>query len=156
MPLPGLLPLNYCCCHHCNYIGSGSLREVDIVKQVQTTRYRVNSTSTGSTLSTAVAAKLKTTVATGAWPATEGVEMNIVAIDSAGGTYYVSKLTSRRAVLVPAAVARLSSSAGTQFAANLDGTYQAVEWTFNGISGQKVLPSRPYLIASYNVQIENG
>lgn len=137
------------------YIG-GSLREVDIVKQVQTTRYRVNSTSTGSTLSTAVAAKLKTTVATGAWPATEGVEMNIVAIDSAGGTYYVSKLTSRRAVLVPAAVARLSSSAGTQFAANLDGTYQAVEWTFNGISGQKVLPSRPYLIASYNVQIENG
>lgn len=137
------------------YIG-GALREVDIVRQVQTTRYRVNSTSTGHTLATSVIGKLKPTIASGSWPNGEGVEMNIVAIDSDGGTYYVTKLTGRKAVLVPAAVVRLSSSAGTQFAANSDGTFQAIEWTFNGVSGTKVLPSRPYLLASYNVQIENG
>jgi hypothetical protein len=37
-------------------------------------------------------------------------EMNLIATDSAGGTYYVTKLTARRALLVPID--------GTQFAAN--------------------------------------
>lgn len=63
------------------------------------------------------------------WTAEEGVEMNIVAIDSAGGTYLVKKLTARKAVLVPKAISRLSSSAGTQFP--LVGGYpQVVPWTF--------------------------
>jgi len=48
-----------------------------------------------------------------------------VALDSEGKTYLVKKLTARKAVVYPTAIARLSSSAGTQFAAG-----QAVKWSF--------------------------
>jgi hypothetical protein len=122
----------------------GSLVAVDIVKQVQTDRYRINAASTGSTLATSVHAKLKTTAATGSWPNGTGVEMNIVAKDSAGGTYLVKKLTAHKAVIVPAAITRLSSSAGTEFPLNADGSAQQIGWTF----GTPVLNT--------SVQIENA
>jgi hypothetical protein len=95
------------------YLTGGSLLISDIVKQKNDKRYKIkNATGTG-------VCQLKSTIANGAG------QMNIVATDSDGGTYYVVKLTSRKAVLVPAAVARLSSSAGSQFAS---GT--AAKWSF--------------------------
>lgn len=125
------------------YIG-GSLVAVDIIKQVQTDRYRVNSASTGSTLATSVHAKLKTTTATGSWPNGAGVELNIVAKDSAGGTYLVKKLTAHKAVIVPAAVSRLSSSAGTEFPLNADGSAPQIAWSFDAA------------VLNTSVQIENA
>lgn len=90
------------------YLTGGSLLRSDIVKQTNDRRYKVeNATGTGI-------CQLTTTTAN------EAGEMNIVATDSDDGTYLVYKLTSRKAILYPAAVARLGSSAGSQFAA---GTY---------------------------------
>jgi hypothetical protein len=99
----------------------GSLLRGDITKQVSTTRYKVENATT-----TAIA-KLKSTIATGAG------EMNIVATDASGGTYYVTKLTGRRATLVPAAVARLSTSAGSTYSSG-----QSAQWSFSAASGAVV------------------
>ena len=86
----------------------------DIVKQVSSRRYRVQ-TSQGTGVF-----KLVTTEAKAAG------EMSIKATDSAGNTYLVAKLTARRAVLVPAAnVHGDTTSIGTQFAS---GT--SAKWTF--------------------------
>jgi hypothetical protein len=96
------------------YLTGGSLLRSDIVKQTNDRRYKVeNATSTGI-------CQLKTSALANA-----AGEMNIVATDTDGGTYFVAKLTSRKAVLVPAAVARLSSSAGSQFASGA-----SAKWTF--------------------------
>jgi hypothetical protein len=109
------------------YVTGGSLKLGDIVKQSNDKRYKVK-TADGTEVCI-----LKSTIATAA------KEMNVVATDSAGGTYYVVKLTSRKAVLVPAAVARLSSSAGSQFAS---GT--SAKWTFGSA------------VANTTVTIENA
>lgn len=109
------------------YLTGGSLLLGDIVKQTNDRRYKVT-TSDGTGI-----CQLTTTTAD------EAGEMNIVAIDSDDGTYYVQKLTSRKAVLVPAAVSRLSSSAGAQFAS---GT--SVPWTFGTAE------------VDYSVKIENA
>ena len=94
--------------------GDSEITTGDIIKQVSTKRYKVQ-TSQGTGIF-----KLVTTEAKGAG------EMSIMATDSAGGTYLVSKLTARQAVLVPTANAHGgSSSAGSQFAS---GT--AAKWTF--------------------------
>lgn len=99
----------------------GSLLRGDITKQVSKDRYKVeNATATAI-------AKLKSTIANAAG------EMNIVATDASGGTYYVTKLTARRATLVPAAVARLSTSAGTTFSSG-----QSTSWSFSAASGTVV------------------
>jgi len=100
------------------YHTGGSLLRGDITKQVSTTRYKVENATT-----TAIA-KLKSTIANGAG------EMNIVATDASGGTYYVTKLTARRATLVPAAVARLSTSAGSTYSSG-----QSAQWSFSAASG---------------------
>jgi len=96
------------------YHTGGSLLRGDIVKQVSKDRYKVENATT-----TAIA-KLKSTIANAAG------EMNIVATDASGGTYYVTKLTGRRATLVPAAVARLSTSAGSTFASG-----ESAPWKFD-------------------------
>ncbi len=94
--------------------GDSEITTGDIIKQVSTKRYKVQ-TSQGTGIF-----KLVTTEAKAAG------EMSIMATDSAGGTYLVSKLTARQAVLVPTANAHGgSSSAGTQFAS---GT--SAKWTF--------------------------
>lgn len=118
---------------------SGSSVEVDIVRQVSTDRYRINKngeyTRTG-----AHTGKLKVTgVPTGTFTGNEGAEMNIWAFDSEGKSYLVKKLTARKAVVYPVACARLSKSAGTQFAA---GT--AVKWSFGSA------------IVNSSVKIENA
>jgi hypothetical protein len=96
------------------YVTGGSLKLGDIVKQSNDKRYKVK-TADGTQVCI-----LKSTLATAAG------EMNVVATDSDGGTYYVTKLTSRKAVLVPAAVTRLSSSAGSQFVSG-----STAKWTFD-------------------------
>lgn len=87
-------------------IGAGSeVTTGDIIKQAGSKRYKVQ-TSDGTAV-----CKLVTTAALGA------NEMSITATDSAGGTYFVKKLTARKAVLVPIN--------GTQFATSL-----TAKWTF--------------------------
>jgi hypothetical protein len=86
--------------------GGSSALAFDIVKQESSRRYRVT-TADGSGTCKLVAAA----------PA-EG-EMTIIATDSANGTYYVKKLTARKAVLV--------SIDGTEFTS---GT--AVSWNLTG------------------------
>ncbi len=96
-------------------IGAGSeVTTGDILSQTSSRRYRVR-TSDGTAV-----CKLVTTNALSA------NEMSIMATDSAGGTYLVSKLTARKAVLVPTANTHGgSTSAGSQFAS---GT--TAKWTF--------------------------
>ena len=87
-------------------IGAGSeVTTGDIIKQSSARRYKVQ-TSDGIAV-----CKLVTTAALGA------NEMSIIATDSAAGTYFVQKLTSRKAVLVPID--------GTQFASGV-----TAKWTF--------------------------
>ena len=127
---------------------SGSLVEVDIQKQQSSRRYRVNKsgdTGTYEHVGTRMARLRSTGEADGTagFTAEEGVELNIVAFDSAGGTYLVRKLTAHKAVVVPTAITRLSSSAGSQFPL-VNSIAQTVPWTFGTLT------------INYNVQIENA
>jgi hypothetical protein len=72
------------------YAGA-SAAQCDIVKQVSKDRYKVTTDGT-----TTFIAKLKTSAAANA-----ADEMTINATDSLGKTYYVQKLTARKAVIVP-------------------------------------------------------
>jgi hypothetical protein len=88
------------------FVTDGSNKVGDIVEQVGSRRYKVE-TADGTMVCTLV---------------TDGVanaagEMTITATDSAGGTYFVKKLTARKAVLV--------RNSGTAFA-----TGASVKWTF--------------------------
>jgi hypothetical protein len=90
------------------FVTGGGNKLGDIVKQVGSRRYRVR-TADGTMVCSLV---------------TDGVanaagEMTITATDSSSKTYYVSKLTSRKAVLVP------FGSAGHEF---VSGT--AIRWSF--------------------------
>jgi hypothetical protein len=107
------------------YTGSSS-KQADIVKQVSRDRYKVNTSDTNGT---AIIAQLKSSAATALG------EMTINATDSAGGTYWVVKLTNHKATLYP--------NTGTQFPL-ISGQLQAVQWTFG----------TP--IASVSVKIDNG
>lgn len=87
------------------FLTGGSAVAVDIIKQVSTNRYKVtDGTRTGIVALTATEADA----------AGEG---SILATDSAGGTYYVTKLTAHKATV--------TRGTGTQFATN-----EAVAWTF--------------------------
>ena len=86
----------------------------DVIKQVNTRSYKVI-TSDGTAVCKLVTTEAKT-----------ANQMSIKATDSAGNTYFVAKLTARKAVLVPAAnVHGDTTSIGTQFAS---GT--TAKWTF--------------------------
>lgn len=100
----------------------------DIVKQVNDRAYKVK-TSEGVGI-----CKLVTDGAANA-----AGEMTIKATDGSGKTYYVAKLTSRKAVLVP------YGAAGHEFPLNSDGTAKSVKWSFSAAS-----------TANAVVQIENS
>jgi hypothetical protein len=86
----------------------------DIIKQVNTRSYKVQ-TSDGTAVCKLVTTEVKT-----------ANTMSIKATDSDGNTYFVAKLTSRKAVLVPAAnVHGGTTTIGSQFAS---GT--SAKWTF--------------------------
>ena len=94
--------------------GGSELTTGDVIKQVSSRRYKVQTTDG------VAVCKLVTTEAKGA------NEMSIKATDSAGDTYFVAKLTARRVVLVPAAnVHGGVTSAGSEF---VSGT--SAKWTF--------------------------
>jgi len=108
------------------YAWVDGLEEVDIIKQVSTDRYRINSNDTGNSDTGYVIGKLKVTgVASTTFPGNEGTQMNIWAFDADGGSYLVKKLTAHKAVVYPFACARLSKTAGALFAAG-----RAVPWKF--------------------------
>ena len=96
-------------------IGAGSeVTTGDVIKQVAGRSYKVQ-TSDGVAV-----CKLVTT------EAKDANQMSIKATDSDGNTYFVAKLTSRKAVLVPAAnVHGGTTTIGSQFAS---GT--STKWTF--------------------------
>jgi hypothetical protein len=111
-----------------------ALVEVDIVRQVSTDRYRINFPGAGTLGNGAGIGRLKTTglastVINYVPSFRYETEMNIWAFDSAGGSYLVRKLTARKAVVVPAACARLSKSAGAVFPL-VNGVAQQVPWKF--------------------------
>ena len=86
------------------FLTGGSAVAVDIIRQVSTRRYKVtDGTRTGIV-------QLQDSLANAAG------EASIVAVDSAGGTYYITKLTAHKATLV--------RGTGTEFA-----TGAAVKWT---------------------------
>jgi hypothetical protein len=89
------------------YITGGGNKVADIVSQKNARRFKVK-TSDGTEVCSLVA---RTPNAAG--------EMAIVATDSAGGTYWVTKLTGRKALLV--------RNTGTQFADN-----SMAQWVFSG------------------------
>ena len=94
--------------------GGSELTTGDVIKQVSSRRYKVQTTDG------VAVCKLVTTEAKGA------NEMSIKATDSAGNTYFVAKLTARKAVLVPAAnVHGGVTTIGSQF---VSGT--TAKWTF--------------------------
>ena len=96
-------------------IGAGAeVTTGDIIKQVSGRRYKVQ-TSGGVGV-----CKLVTT------EAKDAGQMSIKATDSAGNTYFVAKLTARKAVLVPAAnVHGDTTTIGSQFASGA-----TAKWTF--------------------------
>ena len=96
-------------------VGAGSeVTTGDIIKQVNGRSYKVQ-TSDGTAI-----CKLVTT------EAKDANQMSIKATDSAGNTYFVAKLTARKAVLVPAAnVHGGTTTIGSQF---VSGT--TARWTF--------------------------
>lgn len=75
-------------------------------------------------------------------------EATIIATDSAGGNYYVTKISDRRCNIVK------GNQSGTQFTTGSTGIN--VSWTFNGTSGTKVFAEQPYLTANVNVKIANA
>lgn len=87
------------------FLTGGSALTVDVIKQVSTDRYRV----TDGTRTGIVQLKASAVSAAG--------EASIVATDSDGGTYYVTKLTAHKATV--------TRGTGVQFA-----TDAAVQWTF--------------------------
>jgi hypothetical protein len=99
--------------------GGSSAVIADIKKQTNDKRFKVK-TAQGTGI-----CQLKTSAAANA-----AGEMTIKATDQAGKTYYVAKITSRKAVLVP------YGASGHQFPL-VNGAAQSVKWTF----GAAVAPS---------------
>ena len=96
-------------------VGAGSeVTTGDIIKQVNTRSYKVQ-TSDGTAVCQLVTTEAK-----------DANQMSIKATDSAGNTYFVSKLTAHRATLVPAAnVHGGTTTIGSQFASG-----ESAMWTF--------------------------
>ena len=94
------------------FLTGGSATTVDIIRQVSTTRYKVtDGTRTGII-------ELQSTLA---YAAGEG---SIAAVDSAGGEYFVTKLTARKATVTRA------GGAGWLYATN-----EAAPWKFDTAAG---------------------
>jgi hypothetical protein len=87
--------------------GGLSAKTGDIIKQVSTDRYRVK-TADGTGICKLAAA------------APSAGQMTMTATDSAGGTYYVTKLTSRKALLIKGDRTGTQFTSGTMVAWNFD------------------------------------
>lgn len=111
----------------------GSLYAVDLQKQISSKRYRFNKAGEVSRVGTEIGRIKYTGIADGTsgYTAAEGVELNIVAKDSHGGTYLVRKLNNHTCTLYPmiinssTGIVAVTTSAGTEFTAG-----HQVKWTF--------------------------
>lgn len=122
------------------YIGS-SLVEVDIQKQQSTKRYKVNKSGDVSHTGARLARIKYTGIADGTagYTAAQGVELNIVAQDSDGGTYLVRKLWNKTCILYPLAINNstigvTNNTAGTQFASGVK-----VKWTLGAATANQTV-----------------
>ena len=116
------------------YIG-GSLRLVDIVRQISTKRYKVRYNGTNY-----VARIRHDAIADGTagYTAAEGVELNMIAQDASNGTYLVRKLFNRTCTLASVAINNstigiTNNTAGTVFANN-----KQTKWTFGSADSATV------------------
>jgi hypothetical protein len=116
---------------------ASALRNVDIQSQLSTKRYRFNKTGETSREGVEIGRIRYDAIADGTagYTAAEGVELNIVAQDSDGGTYLVRKLWNRTCTLNPlginnSTIGITNNTAGTQFAAGTK-----VKWTFDTLTG---------------------
>ena len=116
------------------YIG-GSLRLVDIIKQISTKRYKVRYNGTNY-----VARIRHDAIADGTagYTAAEGVELNMIAQDASNGTYLVRKLYNRTCTLASLAINNstigiTNNTAGTVFADN-----KQTKWTFGSADSATV------------------
>jgi len=116
------------------YIG-GSLRLVDIVRQISTKRYKVRYNGTNY-----VARIRYDAIADGTagYTAAEGVELNMIAQDASNGTYLVRKLFNRTCTLKSVAINNstigiTNNTAGTVFADN-----KQTKWTFGSADSATV------------------
>ena len=116
------------------YIG-GSLRLVDIIKQISTKRYKVRYNGTNY-----VARIRHDAIADGSagYTAAEGVELNMIAQDASNGTYLVRKLYNRTCTLASLAINNstigiTNNTAGTVFADN-----KQTKWTFGSADSATV------------------
>lgn len=91
------------------FVTGGSSKQADIIAQKGSRRYLVE-TSDGTEICKLVAA------------APAAGEMTLTALDSAGGTYYVTKLTAHRAVIVK------GGRTGVEFTTGADGI--SVPWVY--------------------------
>ena len=82
---------------------SAATNDADVIKQSATRRFKVETTAASSGVCTLVTA------------APTSGQMTIQATDSAGGTYYVSKITARKVTLVPITGSQFASGATAQW-----------------------------------------
>jgi hypothetical protein len=82
---------------------AAATNDADVIKQSATRRFKVETTAASIGVCTLVTA-----------PPTSG-QMTIQATDSAGGTYYVSKITARKVTLVPITGTQFISGATAQW-----------------------------------------
>jgi hypothetical protein len=94
------------------FLEGGSATTVDIIRQVNGRRYKVTDGTRTTNGTTIPHVELQPTLANAAG------ECSILATDSDGGEYFVTKLTAHKATV--------TRSTGTQFA-----TDEAVQWTFD-------------------------
>ena len=110
----------------------------DIVKQVNDRVFKVK-TAQGTGRCILVAAAPAQPTVLGALG-----QMTITATDQAGKTYYVYRITSRTAVLVP------YGTSGHQFPVNSDGTYKKVKWTFGAAVAPNATPGETGVVTIAN------
>jgi len=113
----------------------GNLVEVDLQKQISTKRYKFNKTSEVNRLGTEIGRIRYDAVADGTagFTAAEGKELNIVAVDAAGGTYLVRKLYNRTCTLNPVSIASTPAAAFGVTATQAGSVFTAgkqYKWTF--------------------------
>jgi hypothetical protein len=121
----------------------GNLVEVDLQKQISTKRYRFNKSGEVSRTGAEVGRIRYDAVADGTagYTASEGKELNIVAVDASGGTYLVRKLYNRTCTVNPVSIASTPATLFGVSATTPGAVYTAgkqYKWTFGTATADTV------------------
>jgi hypothetical protein len=113
----------------------GNLVEVDLQKQISSKRYKFNKSGEVNRLGTEIGRIRYDAVADGTagYTSAEGVELNMVAVDAAGGTYLVRKLYNRTCTVQPVSIASTPAAAFGVNATQAGSVFTAgkqYKWTF--------------------------